>query len=121
DAAALAARYEILGRVEGERGRVGEGSASRAVAGGAVGLRRGLAEEQGRTSGDRAEGLHVRHLSVEMDRQDARRSRSDRGLDLLRVEQRRVLLHVGEDRLSADPRDRARAGEERERRREDAV
>src|SRR5581483_5873450 len=87
DRAAVAQRAEVLARVEAERGGGAEGAGAAVAVAGAVGLGRVLEHEEAVALRDRADRVHVSHLTVQVDREDGRRPRADSARGGVRVDQ----------------------------------
>ena len=113
--AAVADGVEVLERVRGERADVAEGAAMAPVVEGAHRLRRVLDHEQIVPARDVHDRVHVGDAAAPVHRHDRLGARRDLLLDLGGVDVL-VIAHVGIDRRRAHVRDRARRGDERDRR-----
>ncbi len=119
--AALAARAEVLARIEAEAAEVAEAAAAAALVLGAVGLRGVLDDDQAALPRDGEDRVHVGRLAVEVHRDDRLRARRDGGLELRRVHRVGARVNVHQPRARARVADGRDGGDERERHGDDLV
>ena len=119
--AAFAIRAEVLARVEAERAGETDAARAPAVELGAMRLAGIFDHRDAVAVRDRQDSGHVRHLAVEMHRQDRLRPGRDRLLELVHVHGEGPGFHVDEHRHRAGVADRGDRRDERKRDGDDLV
>jgi hypothetical protein len=109
----VSVRPQVLAGVEAEAGRVAQAARSPAADLRAVRLRCVLQHGQAVALPDGQDGVHVRGMAVEVNRQQHLRARRDRGLQLARVHRERLGVHVHEHGARAVQEDGLAGGDER--------
>jgi hypothetical protein len=119
--ASVAARAEVLGRIERQAGGVAPAADGTAVPGGPHGLGGVLEHGQPARPRQRGDPVHRCRVTVQVYRHDDLRPRCHRPLDRGDVERQRLVVHVDEDRTCAGHHDGRGRGDEREGRRDHLV
>jgi hypothetical protein len=114
--ASIAERAKVLGRIKAVSGRNAEAAYRFALARCQMRLTAILDEGETMTFGDCGNRRHVGGLTIEVHRNDRRRSRRHDGVDGARIDGQPDRIDIGEDRPRADHRDRQRRVCGRERR-----
>ena len=114
--ATIAQCTKVLRRIEAECPRHADGTDGPAVCGRQVRLAAVLDDGQMMAIGYRLDGRHVGGLSVQVDRQDGARPRSDGVFDRRRIDGQAGRIDVGEDRARAGHHDGQRRIGGRQRR-----